>query len=214
MKKSILTLFTLLMLFVFWIPNYAQQENVNNNINSNRKKRLIILPAKIDTTYANSVENEATNQIVKAAINLRCFEVIDWWNIMGLKFLQQDSVFKDSLIFKFAKNISATEVLIVSVLDFQQQGVPPDLEDPGKQVMLGLVVELFNDEDEEEEKYASNVRTELHVQVEKIAIKTGKRVQFFDVYAAHTGGNREKSKAKVMKKVNKEAMKKLTKLFH
>ena len=217
MKKLILTLFTLLMLFGFWIPNYAQQGNVNNTTNSNRKKRLLILPAKIDTTNTNSIENETTNQIVKAAINLRRFEIIDWWNIMGLTSLQQDSVFIDSMVVKFAKNISASEVLIVRVLNFHQQGIPPDLEDPGKQIALGLVVELFNDEDEdeeEEEKYASNVKTELHIQVEKLGLITGKRIRFFNVYATHTGGNREKSKAKVMKKVNKEAMKRLTKLFH
>ena len=150
------------------------------------------------------MKNKVTNQIVDVANKLKRFEVIDRSKIMGLQLLQRDGVIVDSMVVKFGKNLAVNEALIVNVLHFYQKGVSPDLDDKKREAILGLAVELLSDD--EQDKYSSNVYTELAVQVNKIDIETGMITRFFNIYAFHTGGNKEKSLAKVMEQVKKKAM--------
>jgi hypothetical protein len=195
------TLFVLIMILTLQIANYAQNTEVKKFNKTNKKMRLLILPSKCDTLDFQPIENEVTSQIVDAAKKLKRFEVIDRSKIMGLQLLQRDGVIVDSLVVKFGENLAVNEALIVNVLDFYQKGIPPDLDDKKIEAILGLTVELLSDD--EEDKYSSNVRTELAVQVDKIDIETGLTSIFFNVYAFHTGGNKEKSRAKVMEQVKK-----------
>ena len=59
-------------------------------------------------------------------------------------------------------------------------GIPPDLDDKKREAILGLAVELLSDD--EEDKYASNVHTELAVQVDKIDIETGMTTRFLTLF--------------------------------
>ena len=86
------------------------------------------------------------------------------------------------------------------------------MDNETNETILRAAVELLNDEDERGEKFSTNIRTEIRVQVDVINIKTGKGKLFFNVDTFYTGGNREKSKANVLKKIKKQAQKKLREL--
>ena len=204
MKKTSVTTLAIVIILSLLILNYTPEIKASKSKIATEKMRLLILPFKSDTLDFQPIENEVTSQIVKAAKDLKRFEVIDRYKIMGLRLLQQNGVIVDSLVVKFGKNLAVNNALIVNVLHFYQKGVPPDLDDKKREAILGLAVELLSDD--EEDKYSSNVRTELTVQVDKIDIESGMTTRFFNIYAFHTGGDKEKSLAKVMEQVKKKAM--------
>jgi len=187
------------------------------------KQRLLILPAEYDKN-PQSVENETASIVADVATRLGRFEVIDRNNlekILNEQALQLTGLISDSMVVEVGNIAAAHEALIVNVLNFYQQGVPPEEdenededEENGKDiwgkiivtVVEGIVESTVSRKEKERDPFAHNIQTTLSTQVKKINIETGKTLDSFRITTAHTGGNRGYSRAHVMENFRRQTL--------
>lgn len=192
------------------------------------KQRLLILSAEADSGM-KSVGTEVASILSGVATSLGRFEVIDRNDlgpILEEQSLQLTGIIDDAMVAEVGKIASANEALVVKVLNFYQQGVPPkDKKDDDDDDDLGLfgkivltivksaVENSIKKKESKSDPYPHNIQTTLSVQVKKINIETGKSLDSFTITSGHTGGNRGRSRAVVMTNFRRQALTKMKHLY-
>ncbi|MFQ6673395.1 MAG: hypothetical protein ACE5GH_01265 [Fidelibacterota bacterium] len=195
------------------------------------KLRLLVLPAESGED-PHSIENEVVAIISDVATRLGRFDVVDrndLRNILEEQALHLTGLISDSMVVAVGNIASANEALIVDVLNFYQEGVPPgdkkeeedeDTDEDGEgdiwgrivlTVVRGIVKSGRKERERERDPYAHNIQTTLAVQVKKVDIETGKSLDSFTISAGHTGGNLGRSRAITMTNLRRQA---LTRMKH
>jgi len=186
------------------------------------KKSLLIIPSGFKKYESNSIEVEISAYVTSLAVNLGRYEVIDrnaLESLMEEQRFQLSGLVNDSMIVEIGNIAAAEEGLMIDVLTYSQEGVPPAKDDDendddadgsflgelGKALGKGIIG-LFRRGSDEEEKYANNIQTILSVSLKKVNIETGKVLQSATINVDHTGGNRGKSRKKTFKKFKKAAL--------
>jgi len=212
-----------LLLFVLSLPlvSFSQPQQIEI---TTEKQRLLILPATTEKD-PQSVENEVAGIVSDLATRLGRFEVIDRNNLKDIleeQALQLTGLISDSMVVEMGNIASAHEALIIDVLNFYQQGVPPKEEEEDDEdediwgqialtIVKGIVESAVRKKEDESDPYSHNIQTTLSVQIKKINVETGRSIDSFRVTTAHTGGNRGYSRARVMERFRRQA---LTKMKH
>lgn len=195
---------------------------------TDEKYRLLILPASIDDEET-SVSKEVVSIVSDVCTNLPRFEVIDRNDleaILGEHALQLSGIINDSLVVEIGNIASAKEALVVKILNFYQQGVPPKDEDDDDddeniglfgRIILKVVEEgvksAFRSKEDESDEYYYNIQTTLSVQVKKIDIETGKSSGSFTVTTGHTGGNKGRSRAVTILNFQRQTLTKIKQFY-
>ena len=190
-------------------------------LESPEKKSLLILPSEFKKYESNSIEVEISSYVTSLAVNLGRYEVIDrnaLESLMEEQRFQLSGLVNDSMIVEIGNIAAAEEGLMIDVLTYSQEGVPPAKDDDddddddgsflgelGKALGKGIIG-LIKHGSDEEEKYANNIQTILSVSLKKVNIETGKVLQSATINVDHTGGNRGKSRKKTFKKFKKAAL--------
>ena len=187
-------------------------------LESPEKKNLLILLSEFKKYDSNSIEVEIAEYVTKIAVNLGRYEVIDrnaLESIIEEQRFQLSGLANDSMIVEFGNIAAAEEGLMIDVLTYSQEGIPPAKDDDddddadgsflgelGKALGEGIIGLIRHGSDEEEE-YANNILTILSVSLKKVNIETGKVLQSALISVDHMGGNRGKSKKETFKKFQK-----------
>ncbi|MCH8069868.1 MAG: hypothetical protein IID16_11465 [Candidatus Marinimicrobia bacterium] len=192
--------------------------------------RLLILPANMEEDES-SVSKEVVSIVSDVCTNLPRFEVIDRNDleaILGEQALQLSGIINDSLVVEIGNIASAKEALVVKILNFYQQGVPPkdedeDEDDEDKNIgLLGKIIlkiveegakSAFRSKEDKSDEYYYNIQTTLSVQVKKIDIETGKSSGSFTVITGHTGGNKGRSRAVTMLNFQRQTLTKIKQFY-
>ncbi len=200
------------ILFVFTGIVGAQDVEESSRGITAERMRILILPAKDDTSQEFSIDEEVTGVVANVAVQLGRFEVIDRRNlesILAEQALQQTGLVADSDLVELGKLAASDQAILVDVLNFHQVGVAPaettnddDDEDEGGgfwgNLVAGVVEGIFSGEPETDEPYANNIQTQLSVEIRSTDIATGKSEKSFDITVSHTGGGRGVSRAKAI----------------
>ncbi len=179
------------------------------------KKRLLVLPAQENDT--TGIQLEVTETVVSAAVSLGRFEIIDRNHLADILLEQNLAMYgliDDSSAVSFGKIASAGEALLVSVLNFGQQGVPDnsderddDEDDAGgflaRLIAAQIMKEVFEISNplewgQKTDPWSHNIQTQITVQVKNIDVETSETLYSFLVDASHTGGSASKSRATAM----------------
>ena len=185
-------------------------------VQTTEKKRLLVLPARSDDT--TGIQLEVTETVTSVAVSLGRFEIIDRNHLADI-LLEQDLVLlgliDDSSAVSLAKIAAAREALLVSVLNFGQQGVPDksddrddDDDDKGGFWAWIIAAQVFRGMakipnplkwGQETDPWSHNIQTQITAQVKNIDVETSETLYSFIVEAGHTGGSAGKSRATAMK---------------
>ncbi|MFQ6615648.1 MAG: hypothetical protein ACE5HZ_02605, partial [Fidelibacterota bacterium] len=211
------------MLFTgFFLPLSSQ--NADTPITAKRE-RLLILPASWQATgELQSVANEAVGIVSDVATSLGRFDVIDRTDleeILREQALQLTGLIDDSTVVEVGHIASAHEAVIVDVLNFHQQGVPPEEDEKNEEeedegslfgrVVLALVKGMVDrehppSEQREQDPYPHNIQTTLSVRVKQVEVETGRTLNSFTSTSVHTGGTRGYSRSRVMEEFRQRAL--------
>jgi len=190
------------------------------------KKRLLVLPAESDDT--TGIQLEVTETVTSIAVSLGRFEIIDRNHLADI-LLEQDlallGLIDDSSAVSLGKIAAAREALLVSVLNFGQQGVPDksddrddDDDDKGGFWAWVIAAQVFRGMakipnplgwGQETDPWSHNIQTQITAQVKNIDVETSETLNSFIVEAGHTGGSAGKSRATAMKILRKKIEAKL-----
>ena len=221
-SKHINWLFCFLLLSLGFQYGIAQAIDSTENDLTLEKKRLLVLPARIDSSDHQSINSEITRVVSNIAINLGRFEVINRGNLQRIldeQALQLSGVVSDSVLITVGNIATAKEALVIHVANFTQKGVPPDNGDDedrtfGEELVLAIVKGIFTKKPEKGvEQYPNNIQTQLSVNIENIDVETGQVLHAFYISTGHTGGSLGKSRAKAVEKFQREAARKLKSIY-
>jgi hypothetical protein len=197
----------------------AQSAAVANEKITAKKMRLLILPSRSGEDDPDFINNEVVNVIAGCATELGRFEIIDRGNldkILQEHALQLSGVIDDSTAINLGRLATARQALMINVLNFSQRGVPPATEEKKEEDDKSLLEEIITGVllgGSDEEKYENNILTYLAVQIRMIDVETGRSLESADINLEHTGGNRGKSRAEVIKKLRKKTTRELKELY-
>ena len=192
------------------------------------KPKLLVLPSDKGKSE-KSIESTITDLVSSEAVKLNRFIIIDrnqMEQIVREQKLQMSGVIRDEEIINFGELASAKEALIVSVLTFGQKGIPPNEKKSNKkensggfwdrvgtEIAVGIIRDMFSNDNERKEKYSHNIQTSLQIEVRKIDVESGKSIYSFQAYGEHTGGARAASLSKVLNKVRQQISTRLRRMF-
>lgn len=212
MQRINLFLQNLIISVMLFLCTGYSQDNMNpfQTITA-EKMRILILPAKVDTSRDFSIDKEATGVVASVAVQMGRFDVIDRTNlesILAEQALQQTGLVADSDLVELGKLASSDRAVIVSVLNFSQVGVPPEeqkSDDDNKgnfwdNLVSSVVEGIFSGDSETDEPYANNIQTQLSVEIKSIDVASGKSLKSINFSVTNTGGGRGESRAKALDK--------------
>ncbi|NOZ03616.1 MAG: hypothetical protein GXO92_03285 [FCB group bacterium] len=193
------------------------------------KQPLLILPAK-GGDDPESIDSKVTAIVASKATELKRFEVIDRNHLEQLleeQAIQMSGIIDDQSIVQFGKVASAPEALIVRVLNFGQEGVPPEDEEEEdrkdrkvarKAGLFGIIAKQVVDAavdkaTKDVERYPNNIQTIIQAEVRKVDVETGKSLASFTINASHTGGNKKASLAKTLLQVGWQVSNQLREMY-
>jgi len=159
---------------------------------------ILILPGTISESSEPSLENQVTNIVVDIAWQLGRFEVFDRydvWDLLKNYQLEKSWNLPDRVILAIGDSIECDEALIIDVLNFSQDGVPPDDDEDDRNFFESLIDGLFNSDSED---YSDNIQTNLSVQFRNIDLINGTEIDRTSVSVSHTGGTKTESKEDVL----------------
>ncbi|UCH63913.1 MAG: hypothetical protein JSU77_05595 [Fidelibacterota bacterium] len=218
--------YTLVFSTVISIVDGQVTEPAANPAQTVEKKRLLVLPAQSDDT--TGIQLEVTETVASVAISLGRFEIIDRNHLEDI-LLEQDlsllGLIDDSSAVSLGKIAAAREAMLVSVLNFGQQGVPEksddkddDDDDKGGFWAWLIVAQIFRGVSDipnpmkwrqETDPWSHNMQTQITAQVKNIDVETSETLNSFIVEASHTGGSAGKSRATAMKVLQRKIEAKL-----
>lgn len=192
-----------------------------------KKHRLLILPSTA-TDELQPVADEAVSIVSDVATSLGRFEVVDrndLEEILKEQALQLTGIINDSMVVEVGHVAAAHEAVIVDILNFHQQGIPPDEDEQEEEeesflgkVVLAVVRGIAGEgaespEQDERDPFPHNIQTTLSARVKKVEVETGRTVDSFTVTATHTGGSRGYSRARVMEQFRQQSLTRIKEFY-
>lgn len=192
------------------------------------KKSLMILPPSGENEL---IAEDILSMISKQATTLGRYDVIDRNHVDDIlaeqKFQYSGNVADEDIV-AIGELAAAEEALILNVIHFGQQGVPPKEEEDKKdnkekdETLFSWVVKktvesaLYNSENEKakrKEKLDNNIQTVIQANVKMVNVETGQIIQAFDLNAEFTGGNKDASLNRTLNIIRLQLNKKLKGLY-
>jgi len=217
-------------MILFGFPHYmsAQGTEITESEITIKQMRLPVLPSKSDTSKHSTIEDEVAIVIANVVEELKVYDVIVGINLTSIskdQAFQKNGKISDSLVVNLEEITDDREAIVLTVLNFSQNGIPPaEDEKTGDEpfferagsclIEFSTLFHIFKrSADESQQGYPNNIQTQLSVQLDFIDIESRQSLDSFVIDFIHTGGSRAKSRTKILEQFKNTMRLELKKVY-